>query len=167
VFDLTDNHQGRFAGYGPSEPPSPLDDEVAQFVAKVAGAGPTGVSDAVEVATENGRRVLRAYAERMASIAVRRSDIELGRSAVIALVIGGLNDGTPEALTVMAPLEAGVRKLGGDPGEVFGRAAEVVGHPGSVSLMLWLARTPADRTLSSMGFVEGEDDSGFGYRLDW
>lgn len=52
-------------------------------------------------------------------------------------------------------------KLGLDPSAVFGQAAGVVGHPGSVSLMRWLARAPEDRSLKSMGFVEGADAGGF------
>jgi hypothetical protein len=39
-----------------------------------------------------------------------------------------------------------------------------VGHPGTVNLVFWLMRAPADRTLASMGFVESSDEGGFRYR---
>ena len=42
--------------------------------------------------------------------------------------------------------------------------AEVVGHPGSVKLMVWLSRAPEDRTPECIGFEALHDDSGFRYR---
>lgn len=68
---------------------------------------------------------------------------------------------------VMAPIEDSARKIGLDLPEAFERASKIVGHPGTVNLMIWLTRRPEDRSLSSMGFVAGEDDDGFRYRLDW
>jgi hypothetical protein len=87
--------------------------------------------------------------------------------AVVALVVGGLDQNLPESLMVLAPVEDGARRLEVDLAALFERVAKVVGHPATVNLMLWLARPPEDRSLASMGLVAGEDADGFRYRLDW
>ena len=55
-------------------------------------------------------------------------------------------------------------RLGLEPSDVFEEVADVVGHPGSVNLMVWLSRAPEDRTPECMGFEAFHDDSGFRYR---
>lgn len=55
-------------------------------------------------------------------------------------------------------------RLGLEPQDVFEDVADVVGHPGSVNLMVWLFRAPEDRTPECMGFEAFHDDSGFRYR---
>jgi hypothetical protein len=103
----------------------------------------------------------------MASLAVRRRGTQLLVRAVVAVVLGGLDQNALEALMVMPLIENSARLLEVDLANIFERAADSVGHPGSVSLMLWLTRAPEDRTLESMGFIEAEDDGGFRYQLKW
>lgn len=67
----------------------PHDDEVARFVATLVTGGPWAVVRARALVTEEGRRVLCAKAERMASLAVRRHDPRLLVGATVALVVGG------------------------------------------------------------------------------
>ena len=123
------------------------------------------VAGFIASASEVGRRVLCAYAERMASLAVRRRDADLLVRAVVAVVIGGLDQNALEALMVMPLIENSARLLTVDLAGIFEQAAAVVGHPGSVNLMVWLTRAPQDRTLAAMGFAEGSDDDGFRYRF--
>ncbi len=101
----------------------------------------------------------------MASLAVRRRDARLLVRAVIAVVIGGLDQNALEALMVMPLIEKSAGLLHVDLAGLFEQAAAVVGHPGSVNLMVWLTRAPEDRTLASMGFVESSDEGGFRYRF--
>lgn len=164
-FEPSDQAQPRFAGYGPSSLPNSRDDLVDKFIDQAVSGGPSAVAGFIKSASESGRRVLRAYAERMASLAVRRRDARLLVRAVIAVVIGGLDQNALEALMVMPLIENSAGLLGADLAGVFEQAAAVVGHPGSVNLMVWLTRAPEDRTLAAMGFVESSDEGGFRYKF--
>jgi hypothetical protein len=167
MFDPTDLSQRKFNGYGPSELPNARDEEIRVFVDGLRAVGPPAVAAALSSVTDKARQVLRAYAERMASLAVRRRERELLRQAVVALVVGGLDENRLESLMVMAPIQDCAERLGLDLAEVLEEASKVVGHPGTVNMMLWLTRKPEDRSLESMGFVPSEDGDGFRYKLDW
>jgi hypothetical protein len=167
VFDPTDTSQRKFNGYGPSALPDPRDQAVGELVERLIADGPTAVASVSSRITDKARQVLRAYAERMASLAVRRRDGDLLLGAVVAVVLGGLDENRLESLMVMAPIEDSAGRLGLDLPELFEAASNVVGHPGTVNLMLWLTRKREDRTLASMGFVAAEDNDGFRYKLDW
>jgi hypothetical protein len=101
----------------------------------------------------------------MSSLAVRRHDPDLLVRAVVAIVLGGLDQNALEALMVMPLVENSARLLGVSLPGIFEKAAAIVGHPGSVNLMVWLARKPEDRTIASMGFVESADEGGFRYKF--
>lgn len=167
MFDPGDPNQERFRAYGPAKLPCARDREVQEFVDDLRSRGPRAVSDAVAAVSEMGRRVLQAYAERMASLAVRTRDADQLVRALVAIVVGGLDDNAYEAMMVMPLIEDGARRIGIEPQDVFEKAAAVVGHPGTANLVLWLSRKPEDRTLASMGFIESSDKEGFRYKLDW
>jgi hypothetical protein len=167
VFNPTDIAQQRFNAYGPSELPNKRDEEVGEFVDGLVSGGPAAVADVLSRVSEKARDVFSAYAERMASLAVRRRDRTTLVKAVVALVIGGLDENRRESLMVMAPIEDSAARIGVDFPSVIEDASKVVGHPGTVNLVLWLMRKPEDRSLASMGFVAAEDDDGFRYKLDW
>jgi hypothetical protein len=101
----------------------------------------------------------------MASLAVRRHDPDLLVRAVVAIVLGGLDQNALEALMVMPLVENSARLLGANLASIFEKAAGIVGHPGSVNLMVWLTRAPEDRTIASMGFEEASDEGGFRYKF--
>lgn len=167
VFDPTDRAQRRFNGYGPAELPCARDVELDAFVEQLRGEGPAAVRRALAGVSEKGRAVLRAYAERMASLALRRRDPALLVRAAVALVVGGLDSNEPEALMVMSLVDDAARRLGVELADLFEEAANVAGHPGAVNLAMWLMRKPEDRSIASMGFAAGADGGGFRYRLDW
>lgn len=167
MFDPTDSSQARFDGYGPSALPNNRDDELDDFINDVIAGGSSAVSDILPRLSENGRRVLRAYAERMASLAVRRRDRATLIRALVAIVLGGLDENRLESLMVMAPIEDSARRLGFDVPGLFEEVSKIVGHPGTVNLVVWLSRQEDDRSLSSMGFIAAEDADGFRYKLDW
>lgn len=103
----------------------------------------------------------------MSSLAVRGRDPTNLTKALVALVLGGLDENRPESLMVMAPIEDGARRLGLDTSDLFQDVSKIVGHPSTVNLMMWLSRNEADRSLASMGFIATEDSGGFRYKLDW
>lgn len=134
------------------------------YVAALRKGGPPDVAAALTSATERGRRVLRVYAERAATRAVRDDMADLLVKAAIATVVGGLDDFVPEALMVMPLIEDAARRLGVHLPDVFQEAAGAVGHPGAVNLMRWLTRAPENRTLECMGYAAVEDEEGFRYQ---
>jgi len=166
-FDPGDPAPQRFASYGPSPIPNSRDDAVERFIDRTRSTGPSAAAAVTTRASERGRRVLRAYAERTASLAVRRRDAELLTRAVVAIVLGGLDQNALEALMIMPLIENSARLLNTDLAGIFEIAADSVGHPGSVNLVLWLTRAPEDRTLESMGYVEADDEGGFRYQRTW
>lgn len=167
VFDPADQQQRRFKAYGPAPIPDPRDEEVEPFVDALIAGGPKRVAEVKSLLTIHGKRVLGAYAERMASAAVRTHDPALLNRALVALVVAGLDENDRDCLMTMAPIEDSARRLGVDLEELFERVSKTVGHQGMVSLVSWLSRKPENRTLASMRFVAGEDSGGFRYRLDW
>jgi hypothetical protein len=114
MFDPKNPRDRRFDGFGPSQLPNGLDDEVGAFVAGLHAGGPRLVAEVSSTITGHGRDVLRAYAERMASLAVRKSDRDVLLNAVIANVVGGLSTNEHESLMVMAPIEDAAARLGVD-----------------------------------------------------
>jgi hypothetical protein len=166
-FDPGDDSQERFAGYGPARLPDPRDDELSDFVTTLVAGGPPVVAEVLSTVTEKGRQVLRAYAERMASLAVRRQDPTLLPRAIVALVVGGLDQNKRDSLMIMAPIEDSAARLEKSLSAIFEDVSKIVGHPATVNLMMWLTRRPETRTLASMRFIPSEDEDGFRYRLDW
>jgi hypothetical protein len=164
AFDPGHPEQSRFVGYGRAAIPDYRDGELDRYVDELRSGGPPAVAVALGQVSEAGRRVLRVYGERAASRAVRSGSVGHLVSALVAVVVGGLDQNALEALMPMSLIEdAGIR-VGADPDAYFGAAAGIVGHPGSVNLMVWLSRKPEDRTVEAMGFVASEDASGFRYK---
>jgi hypothetical protein len=167
MFDPADAEQRRFRAYGLAPIPDPRDEEVQPFVDSLIGGGPRRFAEVKSLLKIHGKRVLHAYAERMASAAVRTHDPALLDRALVALVLAGLDENDKECLMAMAPIDDSARRIGADIEELFERVANIVGHQGTASLMSWLSRKPEDRSLECMRFVAGEDSDGFRYRLEW
>ena len=166
-FDAGETQQRRYDGYGRNPLPSPLDEEVAAFVEALWSGGPPAVARATSLTSDAGRRVLRTYAERMASLAVRTGDVAFVRRALVAIVAGGLDRNDREALMVMPAIEDSAERVGGRAPRVFEEVARIVGHPGEANLALWLGRRPEMRALSAMGYAVGMDSGGFRYTREW
>jgi hypothetical protein len=166
AFEPFDAKQPRFKAYGPSPLPNSRDDLVDKVIDRAVAGGPPAVAAISKTASESGRRVLRAYARRMASLAVRRRSDQLLVRATIAVVMGGLDQGALEGLMVMPLIEHSAGLLDAHLPSIFEQAGQVVGHPGTVNLMVWLTRKPEDRTLACMGFVVSSDEGGFRYKSD-
>ena len=67
----------------------------------------------------------------------------------------------------MPVIEDSAKRIGVQPPVLFEEAAEIVGHPATAHLVLWLMRKPEDRELSCMGYAVGEDGDGFRYVRTW
>ncbi|MEJ7786716.1 MAG: hypothetical protein WKF96_18090 [Solirubrobacteraceae bacterium] len=163
-FDPAEPKHRRFSVFAEANFPDPRDRELDGFVDTIREGGPAAVKGIVARASEQGRGVLRADAERAASRAVRDCDPDRLRSALVALVLGGLDHNSREALTRMPLIEDAARRLDVTFEHLIEDATDAVGHPGSVTLVQWLARKPQDRTLDAMGYEAVTDAAGFRYR---
>jgi hypothetical protein len=167
TFDPTDPAPDRFKAYGIAPFPDPRDNELDEYIAGLRRGGTETISHVTKVASQRGRRVLAAYAERTATRAVRDQDPNLLVSGLIALVIGGLYANDREAQLEMAPIHDAARRSGSRPRMVIKRAAKIVGNPGKMYLNLWLWRFPGSQSLEAMGYQIGSDESGFRYVRNW
>jgi hypothetical protein len=165
-FEPGDGRQEQFIRYGPAPIPDERDGLVGAFVSQVVAGDPAALAKLGAGPSVRGQQVLLAYAERMASLAVRRHDQGILVLAVDALLIGGLDDGDREALMVLPLIEDSARRLDAALEEVFRSAGPLAGRRGAVLLKEWLGRAPEDRTLECMGFREGADADGFRYVFD-
>jgi hypothetical protein len=164
TFDPSATRQVPFNGFGPAAIPDPRDQVMDDFLGGLRSQGSSAIGAVSRSTSEAGRRVLSAHAERLASRAVRLKEPRLLVSALTAAVLGGLGGIENEPLLPMALIDDARKRLGVDLAELFEQASEIVGHPGSVNLMIWLARAPEDRTPEAMGFEPVEDSGGFRYR---
>jgi hypothetical protein len=162
-FDPSSDQQRQFNAFAPAPIPDPRDRVLDDFMASVVAGGPDEVRGRLASLSDAGRRVLRSHAERLASRAVREQSSDLLVAALVATVLGGLDQNAWEAMMPMALIDDASRRLGLEPADVFEQAAAIVGHPGSVNLMVWLTRSAEDRTPEAMGFAPATEAGGFRY----
>jgi hypothetical protein len=162
-FEPAQPEQFGFVAYGSAPIPDPRDLVVDRYIEEVRRGGQSSVAGALSQVSEAARRVLRVFAERSASRAVREASVDRLVSALVAVVLGGLDENALEAMMPMALIEDAGRRIGVEAGAYFGTAADIVGHPASVNLMMWLTRKEEDRTPEAMGFTAVGEGASFRY----
>ncbi len=152
-------------GYWDAPIPEPRDFEIVSLLRRAQEGDQLGrVIEAARPDQESA--VLRCFAERMASLVVRRQQPDLLRTGLVAIGIANTRTGDPrDEIGVLAPLWHGARRLGLDAAAEFAAAATAV--PSAAPFFSeWVARPPRLQTLSSMGYVESSDAGGFRYVRD-
>lgn len=161
VLDPTNNE-----GYGSARLPCVRDEEIAGVVRRIEGPGDFG--EAKHVLGHGHGTVLSAFAERMASLAVREKSREALRDGLSAeqlalAVVGDYRDSLP-ALTLLFRAS---ELIGADPAIEFAAVAAFAGSPDDQPLLDFPGRDQEDRTLASMGYIEHDDDDGFRFERTW
>jgi hypothetical protein len=154
----------RFVAYGGAPYPDRRDSELDDFVGGLRSGGPVAVEKALSHVSESGREVLGAYAGRAAVRVVRGEPVDLLVSALVALVIGGLNFPSRSALMKASLIDDAAQRVGVELRPLFERAAAITGAAGRPRLMRWLERPPETRTPDCMRYVAVEDEAGFRYQ---
>lgn len=161
ILDVKSN-----AGYLDRPLPSPRDDEITALLDRARDDGQ--LIQLAELVRPAQDAVLRAFAERMASLAVRTGDPVTVRNgllaAAIAIVVPDVD--VREVLLVLPLLWHSAQRLALDPAEEFEATAEEF-PPAARALRQFIARKPADQRIGAMGYVESADDSGFRYARTW
>lgn len=154
------------AGYLDRPLPSPRDDEITALLDRARHDGQ--LVRLVELARPGQDAVLGAFAERMASLAVRTGDPAMVRhgllSAAIAIVAPDVD--VREVLLILPLLWHSAARLELDPATEFQATAEEF-PPAATQLRQFVARKPQDRRIEVMGYVESADDGGFRYARTW
>lgn len=142
--------------------PTARDREIENLVISLVESG-----DDARRPTHLQRRVLLAFAERMAILARRDGSPDRLRAGLLAVALtpdGG--DDVRDAIPVQGLLWRSAEVLGLDPAAEFLRVAEEVGD--EAGFLEFTTRGPEERSLDAMGYVEVEDpDLGFSYERTW
>ncbi len=152
-------------GYRTWPLPHERDKEIGRLVDHLGRRGFHGSGETLD---EQHGRVLREFAERMASLAVRRRSPEDLRLGLLALALAAsVSRDIRDEIVVMAPLWRSAEILGLDPVSEFTAAGEAVDGLGGQQLLSFAARSPRDRSLQAMGYIESSDEGGFRYERTW
>jgi hypothetical protein len=109
--------------------------------------------------------VLRAFAERAASLAVHTSDAHLLRTGLTALALADLT--SRETLVILPLYGDAAERIGVEVRLLFGAVANACGEPIATHLAAFLQRAPHDRSLTSMGYVTDGEGPAFRYSRRW
>ena len=152
-------------GYGPSPLPNEIDNEVEQLID--ASFRATGGDTLVAELTETHGLVLLAYAERMASLAVREGRVDIVSRGMKALHIASRLVDEKELLPILALLHNSATMLGADWPSLIPATPGFGENRFKESCERFLARTDADRSIQAMGYIESEEEGGFRYIRTW
>jgi len=152
-------------GYLQRPLPDDLDRVVADFLDQYRQADEAGRAQARGALSLKHARTLGAYAERLATLAVREGSAELlSRGLLAALVAGSCSQqDLRDVLVTIAPLQRSAERLGVEPVEAFEQAALVAGPDTPDVLREFPRRAPADRSLAAFSFVERDAPDGLLY----
>ncbi|MFG1948716.1 hypothetical protein [Nonomuraea sp. NPDC048826] len=151
--------------YGRDDLPSARDGQIRDLLFEVVD-GKT-FDQAAAFVPRAGDRVLTAFAERAASIAVRHQDARELRAGLLAVAIAQkITDDPRDSLPGLALLYRAAVMIGHDPDAEF-RAANEVTDGRAGGLLAFLRWPPEDRSVEAMGFEEGNDQQGFRFLSNW
>jgi hypothetical protein len=158
---------GRNKNYCRDELASARDGRIRDLLLDVADGAP--FDEVAVFVPRAGDRVLTAFAERAASIAVRHQDARELRAGIFAVVLAqAITDDPRDPLPAVALLYRAAEMIGHDPAAEFHAANELTGgHAGG--LLDFLRRSPADRTIEAVGYGAGNDkqDHQFRFLRNW
>jgi hypothetical protein len=154
-------------GYGPAPIPSPRDAEIEALLVIWQAFSSSERSKAASEITEGQRCTLVAFAERMATSAVRHKNPSRIYLGLLALGLDGWTSDWRDNYTVLCLHYDAARRLSVDPAYLFRNAGSLLAEKVCRSFVGFLARTDADKALDAMGYRAGRDEDGFRYIRNW
>lgn len=146
-------------GYGKQPLPSGRDEELRTLLEETA---PASLAKAI---TPDNARVLRVFAERAASLAIRRADAKLLHMGLMALALA--DPMSKETMSVLALYVDAAERLHIDALPLFRSAGRVINERSADLLAAFAKRSPEDRSLQSMGYRSEGEGAEFRYVRDW
>jgi hypothetical protein len=149
--------------------PTALDEAVEAVIQGFLAVSPAGRQDLIAELepTERQSQVLLAYAERMATQAVRDADPLLARAGLIATLLEAEHNDTRESIIVLTLLHDALHKAGADPCREFEEVADLApGSPATALIRAFPGRSAENLTLESMGYRMVMSPQGVKYEAD-
>jgi hypothetical protein len=154
---------GRKYAYSRASIPSQLDTVVEAFIAQFCAATEPQREHARARLFPSHSSVFLAYAERMAVLAVRRSNAEPLRQALLALAVEDFRGDYRETLITFSLVVHSASKLNVDLHSVGDEVSKYSSSDGAGRTRRFL-ESPS--SIASMGYMEGSSAEGFCYKRD-
>jgi catechol 2,3-dioxygenase-like lactoylglutathione lyase family enzyme len=158
----------RNRGYAEALIPSGRDQQIAAYLDRLAAADAGARDRAATALGPAYTGTFLSFAERMASLAVRRGDAEVAVRGLfaVALVWRSATDVRP-AVPVLGLLHDAAARAGADPAQLFARAGAL--SPDDVAPLFrdFLERPDLGDIAQEMGYAPGRDRDGFRYQRFW
>jgi hypothetical protein len=156
---------GTNRGYLSQPIPAPRDGEIVALLSQVLAEN--RLARFAGQLMEGHAIVLRVFAERIAAAAVRDSNPELLRLAMIGLLLSWLGTDCRETLVVFPVLYDAIQRMGVEIGSFVASIRQTVGDQLASPLIEFLKRSERDKSLQAMGYTTGTDRDGFRYVRHW
>jgi hypothetical protein len=154
-------------GYGRLPLPQLRDDEITRLLEDWLLLDPSERLASSAQVSEKQKDTLLAYSARMASLAVREKSAERIHLGLLALGIDGWKFDWRDSVGIVCLHYDAALKLGLVPERAFEDAAAVLSLKVATELRAFPKRSPVDRSLAAMGYVESVDSDGFRYKRTW
>jgi hypothetical protein len=155
-------------GAGKLRIPSPLDELTSKIVQSFVRAAHHEREAIESLLSDEHAFVLLGFAERMATLSVRRGSEQFLREGLAALVLEGGKFDIREDILAMAPLYDAARRLGLDAEQLFLEIASLSDNRVSRVLRHYPLRPEHAKSLEAMRYEVGSDEDGFLYRrAEW
>jgi hypothetical protein len=165
TLDLTPLDRARNHGYLQLPIPTMRDAEIADLLTRIGDT--RAIPAMMRSLTEGHCEVLRVYAERMASAAVREGDKSLLETGLVALLLTWGSSEAREGLLVLPLFVDAVQRLGLKNRQFVDSVQSELGELACRPFVRFLNRSETDRSLASMGYEVGKDAEGFRYVRNW
>jgi hypothetical protein len=150
-------------GYGPLPIPNERDAQISSLLRDwMALDESSRVASSRQLSKDCGS-TLRAFSERMASLAVRERKSEHILLGPIALGLDGWRGDWRDNVIVLSLLYDAPLRIGVSPDELFLQAAKFLPEKVADAYKSFLHRTDHDKSIEVMGYLAGVDADGFRY----
>jgi hypothetical protein len=164
-FDLDILRPDGNIAYLPRPIPAPRDTQIRELIALViAGKRVARFRQCIE---EGHANVLRVFAERMASAAVRNNDPQTLQLGLIALLLAWRGPDSRDALTILPLYYDASHRLGLQSAAFVHSVRQTIGDALVAPLNNFLTRAEANKSLQVMGYSADADEDGFRYIRNW
>ncbi len=145
--------------------PSEIDEQIGDVLVRLSSCDEDELVSVAGGIAGGQARVLSLFAERMASLAVRKNSPNPIRKGLAALMIVARTEDVREVLLVLSLLHDAAMKVTGSAKELFADAGALFG--GAELLNGYLERSDEDKRIQVMGYEESETEDGFLYVRTW
>lgn len=155
-------------GYGPKPIPLELDERVLAFIMHYLHSSEKARENLKTLFNLEIVRTFLAFAERMASYAIRKNDPTILQHGLYALAIvpSSIED-VREMIILLGLFSNSCKLLNLDENKVFQDAAQFADSFLRTQIVNFPKRDDKHKSLKAMGYIVSEDEGGFRYKRTW